>query len=72
LVRQPWRYRYALCHQNSPPTIEGLLRAGADVNIANKLGTTPLMLASYLGVRDMVRVLVEKHASINPKMCSGQ
>jgi len=42
-----------------------LLRAGADPNIPDTLGTTPLIRASVHGFHDIVKLLIEKGAAIN-------
>ena len=42
-----------------------LLSYGANVNTANKLGRTALMLASNKGYIDIVDILIKKGANIN-------
>lgn len=47
--------------------IDALVKAGADVNQANALGTTPLMQASASGSVDAVKLLLDRGANINAK-----
>ena len=44
-----------------------LLRAGADANFANSLGTTPLMLAASSGKADAVQELLDHGANVNAR-----
>jgi len=49
----------------SAPVVELLLKAGSDVNGANKAGTTPLMLAAASGRPDAVKVLLDRGANVS-------
>ena len=44
---------------------EYLLENGANVNLADKLGVTPLIAATRKGQRDVVAVLVQHGADVN-------
>jgi ankyrin repeat protein len=41
-----------------------LIKAGANVNIANRYSNTPIHIASFNGHYDIVELLVEKRADI--------
>lgn len=45
--------------------VEDLLKAGADVNLANASGTTPLMMAAAAGDPATVRIMIEHGATVN-------
>jgi len=45
--------------------VEDLLKAGADVNLANAAGTTPLMMAASAGDPATIRIMIERGARIN-------
>jgi len=47
-----------------------LIAMGADVNVRNDAGQTPLMLAAEKGYADMVQVLLQNGA--NPKLANNQ
>jgi hypothetical protein len=47
-----------------------LIAMGADVNVRNEAGQTPLMLATEKGYADMVQVLIQHGA--NPKLVNNQ
>jgi len=47
-----------------------LIAMGADVNVRNDAGQTPLMLAAEKGYADMVQVLIQHSA--NPKLVNNQ
>ncbi|MGH2271295.1 ankyrin repeat domain-containing protein [Anaerohalosphaeraceae bacterium U12dextr] len=47
--------------------IRRLVQAGADVNIVNKNGLTPLMVACGLGYTDIARLLLEAEADVTIK-----
>jgi len=47
-----------------------LIAMGADVNVRNDAGQTPLMLAAEKGYADMVQVLIQNGA--NPKLANNQ
>ena len=49
------------------PVIAALLKAGADANAPNDLGSTPLMLASGSGNVDAVKALLTAGANVNAK-----
>jgi ankyrin repeat protein len=45
--------------------VEDLLKAGADVNLANAAGTTPLMMAASAGDPATIRIMIEHDAKVN-------
>jgi ankyrin repeat protein len=45
--------------------VEDLLKAGADVNLANAAGTTPLMMAASAGDPATMRIMIEHGAKVN-------
>lgn len=47
--------------------IRRLIQAGADVNVINKNGLTPLMVACGLGYTDIARLLLEAKADVTIK-----
>lgn len=47
--------------------IRRLVQAGADVNVINKNGLTPLMVACGLGYTDIARLLLEARADVTIK-----
>jgi ankyrin repeat protein len=49
-----------------------LLRAGANVSLANNYGATPMSLAAEVGNTDMLKVLLEAGASANSPHADGQ
>jgi ankyrin repeat protein len=49
------------------PEIRRLVQAGADVNVINKNGLTPLMVACGLGYTDIARLLLEARADVTIK-----
>jgi ankyrin repeat protein len=67
---------YALWEQAGPPTNLGVVRSlldhGADPNVGNKSGTTPLHQASQSGTIEIVRLLVEHSTSVEAKDGNGK
>lgn len=49
---------------NHPRVVELLLKAGANVNATDHLGTSPLLLAAILGHANVARVLLDSNADI--------
>ena len=49
-----------------------LIEKGADVNVQNKNGTTPLMFASFDGHTEVARMLIENGADVNIKSDNGK
>ena len=54
------------------PIVSALLASGANVNHANHSGNTALMFVCYLGLVDMVRVLLEARADVNMTNVHGE
>ena len=51
--------------------IKELVRAGADVNVVNKYGSTPLLEALRYGNQEVARFLIKKGADYNHADNSG-
>lgn len=60
------------CRYNQTEMCDLLLRAGADPNIADNSGTTPLMFAALNGGIDIVRALIGKGADTHLKDTEGK
>ena len=56
---------YAAAQFNQPRAIAALVRAGADVNLANSVGVTPLGFAAFEGHREALVALLEARAAVN-------
>lgn len=62
----------ALAIQSSDSNqVRKLLAAGADVNVVNKYGWTPLMIASQYGNTSIIKILLEAGADINVRTPMG-
>ncbi len=60
------RYEETPLHlARTPEMIELLINAGADVNIENHFGDSPLLQAVYRGHHGLVELLIEKGADLN-------
>ena len=57
---------------SSPDIMEYFIKSNMDVNVKNKLGRTPLHLASFTGNVEAIRMLVSAGADINAKDNFGQ
>lgn len=56
------------CAASQTETVKLLIEAKADVNIATKYGDqTPLIIAAYKGNDDIITLLINAKATINPK-----
>lgn len=51
--------------------LEQVLARGAEVNVSNDSGVTPLMMAAYHGRREMVQALIEHGADLNAEDNDG-
>ncbi len=51
--------------------IRKLIEAGADVNVINKYGATPLIMASQKGYAEVVKLLLDAKADVNVKIEAG-
>jgi uncharacterized protein len=58
---------YAIGRKDDPVMIEALVKRGANVNIRDSEGETPLMLAVRLSSADVVRVLIGAGADVNAR-----
>lgn len=67
--RRPLNYA---AERNNTDMIEGLLDAGAGINLANRSGFAPLHHAAESGSIDAVKLLIAKGASLNQKNRRGQ
>jgi ankyrin repeat protein len=52
--------------------VKRLLRAGADVSVANKYGATPMSLAAEIGNADIIAMLLEAGAKADAATTDGQ
>ncbi|VUZ47671.1 unnamed protein product, partial [Hymenolepis diminuta] len=57
--------------KNKINIIQLLLKYGADVNTANKLGRTALMISSNEGLIDIVDILIQSGAHVNAQDING-
>lgn len=67
--------RRALNHAalgNHPEMIKALLDAGADINLANRSGFTPLMHAAERGSTEAATILIKSGANLSAKSQRGQ
>ena len=55
----------AACKKNDVKTVALLITAGANVNLANKFGNTPLFFAVGNGHTEIVKLLIAKGADVN-------
>ncbi|MCP4451593.1 MAG: hypothetical protein GY809_09045 [Planctomycetes bacterium] len=51
--------------------IRTLIEAGADVNVRNRNGVTPLMMASKMGCVEVVKLLLKAKADVNARQSNG-
>lgn len=65
-----WTPLYAAAAADQYEAVQVLLARGADVNKKLKRGQTALMIASYHGDTDMVRLLISSGADVNGD-CDG-
>jgi ankyrin repeat protein len=63
--------QYAVYNDNLPE-VKRLLKAGADVSIANNYGVTPMSLAAEIGNADVLAMLLEAGAKANAPTTDGQ
>ncbi|KAM6963017.1 CARD- and ANK-domain containing inflammasome adapter protein [Aplochiton taeniatus] len=56
---------FSAVRKNQDAVISALIDSGADVNVCDKQGYTPLLLAAELGHTDAFRALVSKQAPVN-------
>ncbi len=63
---------YAININNSVKIIEILIKAGAELNIKDYNGNTPLHIASRSGYKELVEILIKSGADVNIKNNKGQ
>ena len=63
---------YAISKQQDPAMIETLVKRGANVNINDSEGETPLMLAVRYSSGEVVRTLIDAGADVNAKNKKGE
>jgi uncharacterized protein len=59
-------------HAGDIVEVKRLLRAGADVSLANNYGATPMSLAAEVGNTEMLKVLLEVGANVESPNADGQ
>ena len=59
-------------YEGNVAEVKRLLRAGADVSIANNYGATPMSLAAEVGNADILAVLLEAGANVESPNADGQ
>jgi ankyrin repeat protein len=59
-------------HSNRPNLIKMLIMAGADVNIPNNKGCTPLVVACQFNFVSAAKVLIESGANVDQQDCHGE
>jgi len=62
---------YAARPEGHPETVLALLEGGAEVNVPDDIGMTPLHGAAMIGDVDVARVLVDKGADVNRQTRDG-
>ena len=74
-TREPDKERNTLMHIavlfGKEESVKLLAKSGADLDLKNTNGTTPLMSAGFLGKRDLVKILLENGASQDVKDNGG-
>lgn len=63
---------FDFARNNDTESLETLLKAGLNVNLANHKGNTLLMLASYNGSLEVAKLLLEKGAEVDKVNDKGQ
>jgi len=58
---------YAALRANELPQLEAMLKRGANVNIRDNTGSTPLMYAASVGSADAMKILLDSGADVNLK-----
>jgi ankyrin repeat protein len=58
---------YAALRANELPRLEAMLKRGANVNISDNTGSTPLMYAASVGSADAMKLLLDNGADVNLK-----
>ncbi|XHG01801.1 hypothetical protein AWENTII_005172 [Aspergillus wentii] len=61
-----WTIRNETDLDDIAPTVERLIEYGAEVNVADNQGCTPLHYAAYFGNKQVVQMLVDNQARIDP------
>ena len=75
LVALHWRRNASGAVVIPPPhnivLVQALVGGGANVNVSDEIGATPLLLAASRGQRDVVRYLIEQGANVNASDKNG-
>lgn len=62
---------YNCCENGNLEELQKLISEGANTNINNKNGWSPLHLACYTGNLEIVKELIKNHAHVNEKSNDG-
>ncbi|XP_074755176.1 oxysterol-binding protein-related protein 1 isoform X3 [Athene noctua] len=67
-----WTPLHLACYFGHAVVVEGLLKAGADVNVLNDMGDTPLHRAAFTGRKEVVMLLLQYNADTSIVNGSGE
>lgn len=60
---------FIACWHNKEDCVRYLLNSGADINLPDQRGWTPLMISAYHGFEPLVRFLIQAGADVGHKDC---